>query len=778
MMAANEISPTTSRATFHSMTSVASTHTKIRLPIEEAVKADFPPGCKVLCFDDEGFRVGVVKNVMVSISLPSQHVFGTFFEVEMKSNAGRDAQILGVFGQTDLRLTPDCPVEVNAEYFGSVFKFAGGSSGKVRGTILGSFEIPASRCNRCAQKDNDITASRKFFYSVRVKFNGMEEAVEAHGVPPEHIHVISSYNQRSDCSTIASEGVGSIVVGGGPFVASNIPSQLIHDNFKENNVRREINRPSPTTPRLKSKRITPEDLPALSSTDQSTYKSNVMDGCFQEAFNESFNVMYHHEGTTKEFGSMLANGNREIYDSETASSFEDRGRMNNGPIASPRGRRGRSSSRQRARSQSMNKSRTNSMNRSRSKSRTRVYETVNAGSSRTVRSNKLPPKEPTGIGNGKSRRQLEVAMSKSSSVDSMNDYEDDNEAISYEDHQTEVSEQEESAETEKIEQQRTPRSGSIKRSSSKKRGGLSRELMEGSDNDEDDEERQEVTSLAPSARSHHDIAKFVRDEESLEDEVSEEDEEFLEDEESISIQSPPKREEKKPAMISTPSSRKKTFGKSWSPSVRSSGEPLDDLQQKNTKKSVNVPASPIITPMKKKVQTFTKAPSPPTVPETSTIEGCYLIFDSASGGTLTLQYSKTVVEGAIGFWAPGKGTKLQGFKFTQKQGWSDLMTGIAGKDYKKKYFNGWCQFVKAANKHKGSVCKWSEHERIELDMYVYYNDRCEVKKIEDGELFDVSNIDAVSCLPKGNSTFHGVKTGEYGTFLNRGDAAGASMAIH
>lgn len=689
MMATNEISTTTSRATFHSMTSVASTHTKIRLPIEEAVKADFPPGCKVLCFDDEGFRVGVVKNVMVSISLPSQHVFGTFFEVEMKSNAGRDAQILGVFGQTDLRLTPDCPVEVNAEYFGSVFKFAGGSSGKVRGTILGSFEIPAARCNRCAQKDNDIAPSRKFFYSVRVKFNGMEEAVEAHGVPPEHIHVISSYNQLSDCSTIGSEEVQSIVVGGGPFVASNIPSQLIHDNFKENNVRREINRACPTTPRQKSKRITPEDLPSLSSADQSAYKSNVTDGCFQEAFNESFNVMYHHEDTTKEFGSMLANGNREIYDSETASSFEqDRGRMNNGPIASPRGRRGRSSSRQRARSQSMN--------RSRSKSRTRVYDTVNVGSSRTVRSNKIPPQEPTGIGIGKSRRQLEVAMSKSFSVDSMNDYEDD---------------------------------------------------------------------------------EFVRDEESLEDEGSEEDEDFLEDEESISIHSPPKREENKPTMISTPSSRKKTFGESWSPSVRSSGEPLDDLQQKNTKKKVNVPASPIITPLKKKVQTLTKAPSPPTVPEISTIEGCYLIFDSASGGTLKIQYSKIVVEGAIGFWSPGKGKKLQGFKFTQKQGRSDLMTGIAGKDYKKKYLNGWCQFVKAANKHNGSVCKWSEHERIEVDMYVYSNDRCEVKKIEDGELFDVSNIDAVACLPKGNCTFDGVKTGEYGTFLNRGDAAGASMSI-
>ena len=159
------------------------------------------------------------------------------------------------------------------------------------------------------------------------------------------------------------------------------------------------------------------------------------------------------------------------------------------------------------------------------------------------------------------------------------------------------------------------------------------------------------------------------------------------------------------------------------------------------------------------------------------VEGCYLLFDPTSGGKLTINYSKTMVEGAIGFWAPGKGKKLQGFKFKQNQGRSDLMKGLAGKDYKKKYFNGWCQFVKAAKMQQGSICKWSKHERIELDIYVFYNDSCEVKKIEDGELFDVSDIDAVTCLPKGNSTFDGVKTGEYGTFINRGDAAGASMAV-
>eukprot|EP01083_Nonionella_stella_P100769 284634_1 len=74
----------------------------------------------------------------------------------------------------------------------------------------------------------------------------------------------------------------------------------------------------------------------------------------------------------------------------------------------------------------------------------------------------------------------------------------------------------------------------------------------------------------------------------------------------------------------------------------------------------------------------------PVAVEINTDEGCYLLFDDSSGGKLTLQYSKEIVDGAIGFWGPGQGKKIQGFKFKQNQGRSDLVSGIAGKDYKKK----------------------------------------------------------------------------------------------
>lgn len=160
-----------------------------------------------------------------------------------------------------------------------------------------------------------------------------------------------------------------------------------------------------------------------------------------------------------------------------------------------------------------------------------------------------------------------------------------------------------------------------------------------------------------------------------------------------------------------------------------------------------------------------------------TQEGCYLLFDEASGGTMKIQYSKTKIQGALGFWKPGKDKKIQPFKFIQNQGRSDLLTGIAGKDYRKKYFSAVAQFVKAARMHSGFYCKWSEFDRVESDVYIFYNDNCEVKRVQEGMMFDVSEIDAVAVVPKGNSIFVGVHTGEYGVFLGRGDSAGASLPI-
>jgi hypothetical protein len=319
-----------------------------------------------------------------------------------------------------------------------------------------------------------------------------------------------------------------------------------------------------------------------------------------------------------------------------------------------------------------------------------------------------------------------------------------------------------------------------KPASSKRSQKLSRDIVV--DSDEEFDDRDDTGSEpTPRSKSNRDIARFLHD-----TVYDQNDNISLEDEEHV------------PSPPSTPvsaSNRKKKFGKHWSPTVQTNGDKIIDNEGKYQQSGSPDNMRPISAAEQKRgSQPSVANPSPKReqieksyasksaskteyVEPVNSTEGCYLLFDPASGGKLTLQYSKTVVNGAIGFWAPGRGKKIQGFKFKQNQGRSDLMKNIAGKDYKKKYFNGWCQFVKSAKMYSGYVCKWSEHERIETDIFVYYNDSCEVKKIEDGELFDVSDIDAVSCLPKGNATFDGVKTGEYGTFLNRGDAVGASTAL-
>jgi hypothetical protein len=77
-------------------------------------------------------------------------------------------------------------------------------------------------------------------------------------------------------------------------------------------------------------------------------------------------------------------------------------------------------------------------------------------------------------------------------------------------------------------------------------------------------------------------------------------------------------------------------------------------------------------------------------------EGCYLIFESASGGRLVLLYSRGEIPlNAIGFWCPGPGRSIQGFKFKQAGGRVELIKGIAGGDQnRRKYYSGWCQFLK------------------------------------------------------------------------------------
>lgn len=767
-----------SSRTFHSAASAQSTHTKIRLPIEEAIKANFPPGTKVLCFDDNGVRVGLVRNVMVSISLPSQRTFGTFYEVEMKGSSLQDINMNGIFTASDLRLTPDCPVEVNASYFGDIFKIRGESATRsVPGTILGSFETPPSRCTSCAMRRPGETpvGVRKYFYSVRVKFDGMEEAVEAHGVPPEYVAVRNNFSS-SDASTI-SEGMESLIISGGPLQAKSFGFES--DIYKENG-------PSlaASTPRRTPRRLTPEDVPMADF-------SNTPDDYVPENRTEALNAMYQHESSTKAFGKVISNGDREIYDS-SSSSFEQDRRTAPAPAPAPAHQR-----RSRARSRSVSRSAEKLQPRGRSRSTNQMRTYSKPQPARNARPNAIPTAPPTpdhGLKIATSAESDEMTHDsvqeyeartpfvetnqiekKNSSPQIPNDYETDE---SFE-------------EVQKVE----------KRSPKKSKRLVMRQAFDIDDGDDDDDDDRESLQPTPRSRSNLTDVRNSPEKSYSEDEVSAEN--FNDDEVEENFRSEidadvesyvePKKKIALPQeskVLQTPKSERKSrrFGSSWSPSVSTSGSPIENLsqekkpQEKSSTKSLfpspvekrSDSSANLVSNDKKVSRDVQAAPVPVPI---NIDEGCYLLFDDSSGGKLTLQYSKEKVDASIGFWGPGQGKKIQGFKFKQNQGRSDLVSGIAGKDYKKKYFNGWCQFVKAAKNQNGFLSKWSENERIGVDVYVYFGETCEIEMVEDGKSFDVSQIDAVSVLPKGNNTFNGVHICEYGTFLGRGDAAGASMAL-
>lgn len=156
-----------------------------------------------------------------------------------------------------------------------------------------------------------------------------------------------------------------------------------------------------------------------------------------------------------------------------------------------------------------------------------------------------------------------------------------------------------------------------------------------------------------------------------------------------------------------------------------------------------------------------------------------------------LHYSKVAVPHAAGFWSPGPGQKIQGFKFKQNLGRSELIgncaAGVAGR---KNYYSGWCQFVRAARALGGCVVIISHGDDEEedgdenefmyglpVDIHVYYEevrDGCNSHKLEVNKPFDVSEIDAVACVPKHSDAFEGLSKVDMTIWAQLANSVGAT----
>jgi endogenous inhibitor of DNA gyrase (YacG/DUF329 family) len=168
-------------------------------------------------------------------------------------------------------------------------------------------------------------------------------------------------------------------------------------------------------------------------------------------------------------------------------------------------------------------------------------------------------------------------------------------------------------------------------------------------------------------------------------------------------------------------------------------------------------------------------------------KGCYLLYD-ADSCKLKLQYSSSRVRDAIGFYSPGSGHTIRGFKFTKNFGRAELIGNCAaGVTGRKNYYSGWCQFIRAARAHNGHVWMYPRKEGqpgLDVDIFVYYKEpndqegldgRCNIK-LEVGVPCDISNIDGVACLPKHADFFLEVKTIDMNRWMTEGNTIGGATS--
>ena len=165
------------------------------------------------------------------------------------------------------------------------------------------------------------------------------------------------------------------------------------------------------------------------------------------------------------------------------------------------------------------------------------------------------------------------------------------------------------------------------------------------------------------------------------------------------------------------------------------------------------------------------------VPEMGPV-GCYLTYEPHSGGRLVTVYSKgEVPTNAVGFWCPGDGQSIQGFKFTQNLGRQELVRGIAGGDAnRRKYFGGWCQFLKLCKAKQGKVIQFFPQQSVPVDVYGYREKTPVLLPLETG-LIDISELEAVAVMPRHHEFLKGVKSIIINNFLEMGNLAGSATKI-
>lgn len=120
--------------------------------------------------------------------------------------------------------------------------------------------------------------------------------------------------------------------------------------------------------------------------------------------------------------------------------------------------------------------------------------------------------------------------------------------------------------------------------------------------------------------------------------------------------------------------------------------------------------------------------------------GCYLVYDAVES-ELNIYFSEVPIVGAVGVWSC---PDMLAFQQAQGFGKSELIGNCAdGVQDRQRYYEGWCQFVKAAKSMEATVTILEVG--VPVDFYLYKEGT--TIKAQNGE-FETENVDAVACVPR------------------------------
>merc|ERR1712008_225396 len=103
---------------------------------------------------------------------------------------------------------------------------------------------------------------------------------------------------------------------------------------------------------------------------------------------------------------------------------------------------------------------------------------------------------------------------------------------------------------------------------------------------------------------------------------------------------------------------------------------------------------------------------------------------------------------------------------------------------RKNFYSGWCQFIRAARSVNGPLWIYPRNKKkqgLDVDIYVYY--QCpqdmgmgdyQTVKLMESERLNITEIDAVACLPKFTDFFEELKLVEINRWLTEGNTIGAT----